>query len=380
MSWLLDYFVALVQRFFPSLAEMDSLKQGIKLTIYGLLLLVLASVVFVLLWRAGKRRHEDAEGAKKRFFRPHIFACLALPGAFLALVIEMLCSLPSLGLSSHSQRVAATVVDLLFIAALVWGLLRLVDYANDHFKFSAQNDHNPFNGLLFDLLRRFSKAIIWVIAVLFAAQNVLNFDIAALLAGAGVAGLAIAFAAQNTIANFFGAITLIMDRPFTEGDRVKIGDKEGLIETVGLRSTLIRSLSGTLIAVPNREMAESAIENVTRRPNFKHIFNLRLVYSTSPEKMDRALALLHEILDGNPMFDMANSPPRIAFSELKDWSLNVTAIVWFQTTDYFVYLAELSRINSMILRRFHEEGLEFAFPSTTNYLAGDSSRPVKVQS
>ncbi len=262
---------------------------------------------------------------------------------------------------------------------VVWGLLRVIEVFNVHFKVIAARSSGTFDNLLIDLLRRVAKVSIWIIALLFIAQNIFSLNVSAMLAGAGVAGLAIAFAAQNTIANIFGAVTLVLDKAFSIGDRIAVGDKDGIVEGIGLRSTRIRSLDGTLWTIPNREMADGSIRNFSLRPSYKYVFGIGLVYNTPEEKMRRAVALLHEILDGRPCFDMENFPPRIYFSDFKDWSLNITVIVWFQTVDYFEMMSERENMNAEILKRFNAEGLEFAFPSTTNYLAGDTTRPILLK-
>lgn len=274
-------------------------------------------------------------------------------------------------------KMPATMLDVIFriyyaaaTLLVVWGLLRVIEVFNSHFKGMADRTSGAFDNLLIDLLRRVVKVSIWIIALLFIAQNIFSLNVSAMLAGAGVAGLAIAFAAQNTIANIFGAVTLILDKAFAIGDRITIGDKDGVVEGIGLRSTRVRALDGTLWTIPNREMADGSIRNLSRRPNFKYSFEIGLVYNTPEEKMRRAVSLLHEILDGRSCFDMEKLPPRIYFSDFKDWSLNITVIVWFQTVDYFEMMAEREKLNVEILKRFNIEGLEFAFPSTTNYLAG----------
>lgn len=172
---------------------------------------------------------------------------------------------------------------------------------------------------------------------------------------------------------------MILDKPFNVGDRVNAGGKDGIVETVGLRSTKLRALDGTQWCVPNKEMSEISLQNLSRRPNFKHVFDIGLVYGTTPEKMSRAIEILHEILDAYPLFDSENQPAHIHFYALKDWSMNIQAIVWFQTTDYFVYLDNVEKINFEVLKRFNAEGLEFAFPSNTTYIAGDNTRPLMVE-
>ncbi len=251
---------------------------------------------------------------------------------------------------------------------LVWGLLRVIGVLDGYFKALAAKTGSTLDDLLIDLMRRVSKAAVWVIAVIFIAQNIFKLNVSALLAGAGVLGLAVAFAAQNTIANIFGAITLILDKPFKIGDRVEVAGSAGMVEAIGLRSTRLRTLDGTLWYVPNREMADSKLLNHAKRPNIKYAFDLGLVYDTTPEQMKHAVAILHEILDNHPLFDMEKQPPRIYFTDFKEYSLNISVIVWFQTVDFFAMQDARHAINLAILERFNAEGLSFAFPSRTNYL------------
>lgn len=264
--------------------------------------------------------------------------------------------------------------------SIVWGVLRVIGVLDEHFKKIAASTSNNLDNLLIDLLRRVAKFAIWIIAALFIAQNIFKLNVSALLAGAGVAGLAVAFAAQNTVANIFGAITLILDKPFGIGDRVKLNDGTmGMVEAVGLRSTRLRSLDGSVWYVPNRQMADSSLENFAKRENLKYMFEIGLIYGTPAEKMRRAVELLHEILDNDPHFDMEELPPRIYFTDFKDWSLNITVIVWFQTQDWFEMQTMRHELNLTILERFNAEGLEFAFPTSTQYLTGDAQSPIVVK-
>lgn len=263
----------------------------------------------------------------------------------------------------------------------VWGLFRLIGLL-DHF-FQRRAERTPgrrMDSLLIDLIRKTVKVVVILIAALFILQNILSLNITSLLAGAGVVGLAIAFAAQETIANVFGSIMIVLDRPFSIGDRVRIGDVDGMVEAVGLRSTQIRSLDGFLFCVPNRQVADGTIENIALRPTIKWPFSIGLTYDTTPEKMEEACRILHEILDGHPGFNMETQPPIIYFTDYKDWSLNISVIVWFQTLDYLQFLRWKHEINLEILRRFNAAGLNFAFPTNTTFVAGDRNYPLELLS
>ena len=221
--------------------------------------------------------------------------------------------------------------------------------------------------LMTDLIRRLLMAVIWFLALFFLLQNVCSLNVSALLAGAGVIGLALAFAAQNTVANLFGAVSLIGDSPFKIGDWVKIGDQEGLVEGIGLRSMRLRAFTGELMVIPNRIAADAVIINNTDRKHIRQTINIGVTYSTPPEKMRQAMDILKEILDNRPLCNKVR-PPIIVFNEMKDWSLNIMVIIWFGTSDLLQKNAELSELHLQILERFNQAGIDFAFPSNTTYL------------
>ena len=221
--------------------------------------------------------------------------------------------------------------------------------------------------LLTDLIRRALTAVIWFLTFFFLLQNVFSLNVSALLAGAGVIGLALAFAAQNTVANLFGAVSLIGDTPFKVGDWVKVGDQEGTVEGIGLRSMRLRAFTGELYIIPNRVAADAIITNLTERKFFRQTLNIGLTYSTTPEQMKQAMAILQEILETRSMCNRVRKPI-VVFNEMKDWSLNLMVLIWFDTRDLLQKNAELSELNLLILERFNAAGLNFAFPSNTTYL------------
>ena len=221
--------------------------------------------------------------------------------------------------------------------------------------------------LLTDLVRRALMAVIWFLTFFFLLQNVFSFNVSALLAGAGVISLALAFAAQNTVANLFGAVSLIGDAPFKIGDWVKLDDKEGLVEAIGLRSMRLRAFTGELLVIPNRIAADAVIVNNTDRTHIRQTINIGVTYSTSPAKMREAMAIVREILDSRPMCNKVR-PPIVVFNEMKDWSLNIMVIIWFGTSDLAQKNAELTELHLLILERFNAAGIDFAFPSNTTYL------------
>ena len=224
-----------------------------------------------------------------------------------------------------------------------------------------------------------------------------------LLTGVGIGGLAIALAARPTIENIIASFMIFADDPYKVGQRVKVMGQDGVVESIGLRSTRIRLLTGPLTTIPNEKMATSEIENIGRRPYIRRTFNVNLTYDTPPEKITRAVDILKEILavpplssveehstnsgsmvsntgrvhrsHSNDAINKPDFPPRVYFNELNADSLNLLVNYWYHPPEYWDYLAHAHSINLKIMERFKAEGIDFAFPTQTVHLAGDEKRP-----
>jgi len=270
--------------------------------------------------------------------------------------------------SIHLFRIPESVkatIDRFFLAILtlliIYLLAKAIDAMVAILKVRAAKTPSPLDDQLVPLGGKVIKGFIWAIGLLLFLQNVLDYNISSLIAGLGVGGLAIAFAAQDTIANIFGAVMIFVDRPFKVGDAVSMEGYEGAIETIGLRSTRVRTWDGTLVVIPNRTVAAANITNLAARPTRRTNFTIGLVYDTPTEKLERALSILRKILSEHP----ATAQSRAYFNRFGDFSLNILVQHWCKEMDYEVYLRALEEMNLAIKRQFEEEGIEFAFPTQT---------------
>ncbi|MCL4788152.1 MAG: mechanosensitive ion channel family protein, partial [Verrucomicrobia bacterium] len=175
-------------------------------------------------------------------------------------------------------------------------------------------------------------------------------------------------AAQDTLANLFGAVAVFLDKPFRVGDRIQLDGIDGVVESIGLRSTRVRNLDGHLITVPNKTMGNAAITNVTLRPNIRTLMNLSVTYSTPAAKVSRAVDILNEIYKGHEM----TQDVWISFNKFADASLNIFIIHWWKGTVFKDYLDGMQKLNLTIKERFDAEKIEFAFPTQTLYVKQDS--------
>jgi MscS family membrane protein len=220
---------------------------------------------------------------------------------------------------------------------------------------------------LFPIISKTLKIFVVIVAVLVTSQN-LGMNVTGLLASLSIGGLAVGLAAQDTLSNLFGAVAIFADRPFRVGDRVQFDTIDGVVETIGLRSTRIRNLDGHLVTVPNRTVANASISNITKRPTIKTVMNIGLTYDTPSNRIERAMAIIREIYRSNPK----TSNLVVNFNKFDSSALNILVVHWWGDTDWDAYLAGLQSMNLELKRRFDEEKLSFAFPSQTVYLRQDS--------
>ena len=290
-----------------------------------------------------------------------------------------------------------TLEDVLFTAKLiklfatVYLVIRVGNVLTEFFIAARQFNTRLIEQQLIRLGIRMLIILAAVVIVLEGMQQI-GFSLATLVAGAGVTGLAIALAAQDALKNVFGGLLLALDRPFEVGQRVRMKGYEGFIQEVGLRSTRVRTLSGNQIIIPNEDAARMEVENIGRRPFIRRDLNVTITYDTPPEKITRAVEILRDILavpeepddeDGkqhpNEAINRSGYPPRVFFNDLNADSLNLLVVYWFHPPEIWQSVEFAHRVNMQIMERFNAEGIDFAFPSQTMYLAGDSKRPINLE-
>jgi MscS family membrane protein len=226
--------------------------------------------------------------------------------------------------------------------------------------------------MLVPIVRKALRLTIAIIAILLISENVLGANVKSLLLSAGVGGIAIALAAKDTIANFFGSITIFTDRPFQMGELVKIGEHLGPVEEVGFRSTRLRTLKGHLVTIPNSVITNSSVENIGRRPFIRRTSNITITYDSGHSKAEKAVEIIHKVLADMPQLNTdPDYPPRVYFSDFNDWSLNIYMSYWVKPADYWLYQEVNEQVNLEIMKRFEAEQIEFAFPSQTLYVKKD---------
>jgi MscS family membrane protein len=322
-------------------------------------------------------RSSERLKAQQRMLAATTLDALAKSAVFLFASIGISAGLTLLNLQSTIGKISNVSRSILLTVAIGYFLYWLAEIPADWFRRFALKTETTLDDMMSPIIRKSLRVTIVILALVQIAQTLSNKPITSIIAGLGIGGLAVALAAQDSLKNFFGSVVLFIDKPFEIGNRIVVDGHDGVVETVGLRSTKIRTLDSHLITIPNGELANKIITNIGKRTYIKRVANITVTYDTPPHKLDRAVEIVKEILDNHKGMHR-DFPPKVYLSELNADSLNIMAIYWYHPPDYWEYMEFSDRFNREVLRRFNEEGIDFAFPTQTIYLAGDISRPLKI--
>lgn len=299
---------------------------------------------------------------------------LRSPLRMLTSVGLMRLGLVPLVLPADAHRIAIQVLLALFAVGLVWGALRSIDVMSSHLSQAPWAVERPSTRSVIGLVARVAKVLVIVIAGIGFLSGI-GLPVASLLAGLGIGGIALAFGAQKTVENLFGAVSIGVDRPFREGDFVKVEDSVlGTVETVGLRSTRIRTLDRTIVTLPNGRISEMRIESYTLRDRIRLSAIINLVRSTTAAQMQTILSGFEQVLRKHPAIWPDDVVVR--FSNIGSSSFDVEIMAWFRTTDFGVFRTMRQEVLLGFMEVVERAGSSFAYPTQTLHVV---TNPVQKQ-
>lgn len=212
------------------------------------------------------------------------------------------------------------------------------------------------------------RALVWTVGALFYLQNI-GVQMAAIWALLSAGGIGAGLALREPVAEFFEYITILLDKPFVSGQFINVGAVWATVERVGVRSTRLRSINGEAIVMSNSALTGSVVANYGQMQRRRLIYRLGVTYDTSHNTLERIPKLLRSIVEsgGDAQFD------RCHFVAFNDSSLDFELVYFVPTNDFVQAMDVQQRINLEIVRRFGEEGIEFAFPTRTVQLINPST-------
>ncbi len=270
-----------------------------------------------------------------------------------------------LSLPNQAMIILLVAVKILSGFAGVWGAYRLIDLVTLFLRYQADQTDTKVDDVLVPLIRKTLKVFVTVIGITFIAAN-LNLNVSSLLASLGLGGLAFALAAKDVVQNLFGSITVILDRTFHTGDWILVGDIEGSVEEVGLRSTRVRTFYDSLVTVPNAVFITAKVDNMGQRRYRRLKCNIALTYDTPPDKIEAFCEGVRELIRLHPY--MRKDYYHVYLNSLGASSLDVLVYVFWETPDWATELRERQRFLLDILRLAKVQKIDMAFPTQTLHL------------
>jgi MscS family membrane protein len=279
-------------------------------------------------------------------------------------------ALSVLGLPADALDLLRTAAIVVTAIGAVWAFYRLIDILDKYLSERAANTHNRYDDLLIPIVTKTLKIFVAAIALVAVAEYK-DWEYNNVLAGLGLGGLAFALAAKDVVANIFGSITILLDRPFEIGDWVTIGGVDGNVESVGIRSTRIRTFYNSLISVPNAELTNATVDNWGKRRYRRIKTTLGLAYDTPPEKIEAFCEGVRELIRQHPY--TRKDYFHVYLNEFSASSLDILLYCFVETPEWSTELRERHRLFVDVTRLAQRLQVEFAFPTQTVHLRQDET-------
>lgn len=187
------------------------------------------------------------------------------------------------------QRIILSLAIAVQILAFIWLLLRVIDFIASVLELKANQTPSQGDNQLIVFFRDFIKVIIGIIGVIVVLNQAFNYNVTTLLTGLSIVGAAVALSLRESLENLIASFVIFFDKPFTAGDFVKVQNVAGTVERIGLRSTRVRTTDKSYVTVPNKQMVDSILDNVSRRSQIRGEINLMLNLQTPTPKIDELI-------------------------------------------------------------------------------------------
>ncbi|WP_181306887.1 mechanosensitive ion channel family protein [Rufibacter sp. XAAS-G3-1] len=319
-------------------------------------------VVFILRRSWRKAREEHIAGIIHAFTLPiQLYLALWL---FIATTQRV-------GISIIVRQQFSQLTVLMGLVVFLLLLWRLIEVMSQYLqrRLTRKRNQAALSAVLF--LRRGAKIAIIVFGII-AFLGMLGFDVTTGLAALGIGGIALALGAQKTVENFVGSVTLIADQPIRVGDFCKVGETVGTVESIGMRSTRLRTNDRTVVTIPNGDFSSQRIENYAHRDRvwFHPTFGVRC--DTSPDQLRYLLVELRAILYAHPKIDPESA--RVRFVGVSASSFDLEVFSYVLTSDFNEFLEIQEELLLRMMDVIAASGTDFAFPSQTIYLGRDTGK------
>ncbi len=255
------------------------------------------------------------------------------------------------------------------IFVVTWTLFQMLDALGVFLGELTNRTESKLDDQLIPLLRKAAKTFLVILAFILTAQN-LGYSVSGLIAGLGIGGLALAMAAKDTLANLFGSLMILIDRPFYVGDWITFDGGDGVVEEIGLRSTRVRTFAKTVVSIPNAALANATVENHSLMPKRRIKFTLGVTYESTVSQVENLVQNIENYLKSNS--DIDQEFMLVKFTTFNDSSLDLFIYCFTVTTDWTQHLSVKQDVNLKIMSMVEDLGMGIAYPTQTVHLVNEA--------
>lgn len=215
---------------------------------------------------------------------------------------------------------------------------------------------DPAGLMMMTVVGYMGRLVIWSLIFVLMLEN-LGVQVTALVTGLGIGGAAIALASQSILSDLFASLSIVSDQPFLLGDYIIVGDMQGTIEQIGMKTVRIRSLTGEQLIIPNHDLLQSRIRNFQRLQQRRAQFNFTVYPDVPVEKLAALPDAVKKIIEAQPQVRFE----RAHLQAFGDFGVRYEAAYYVLTPDYNLYMDTQQAINLELMRQMRADGLRIAY-------------------
>ena len=257
----------------------------------------------------------------------------------------------------HLQSILNNMLKLMLSLSFTWFVLRITDFIGVLMADRATLTESKLDDMLVPFIKDSIKVVIMVTSLFFILSNIFEVNIASLIAGVGIGGLAIALAAQESLKNIFASVTIFLDKPFTIGDIVQVGQVTGTIENIGFRSTRLRTYNKTFVTLPNKLMIETSVDNLSMR-TFRFVkTTIILSYETGKDKLESIVKAISSYME---QADFIEKDYSVRFNEFRENGFEIALEYNIREVEFNSFMEHKEKVNFAIAEIINTQGGQYA--------------------
>ena len=316
---------------------------------------ILIAIIVKILKRAVKKTQTNVDDI--------ILRAIIKPLRFTFLLIGLYLLIYILTITSN---IVYNILNSLAIFNLFWYIYSITNSLKNELKKIISKVNKELSKELSNFILRLVNIVIYAIGIS-AILSIWGINVTAIIASLGIGGLAFALAAKDTAANLFGSIAILADKSIKTGDWINVNGVEGIVEDIGMRTTKIRTFQKSITAIPNSIIANSPIENFSRRDIRRINFKIGLLYSTKNENLKNIVFEIKQMLLKHPGV-ASKETILVNFDSFGDSALEIFIYFYANTAIWQKYLEIKEDINYKIIDIVKRNNSDFAFPSNSVYI------------